>query len=350
MAVRTGVHRGGAPARRIYPGATSERTARAAARGLRRLLIACLGGLSLLPVGGCQAAGPGLEAASLRVDGLTRTFQFYTPRGYDADQAAPLVLVFHGGFGEGLQVARRLGFAPVADREGFLVIYPDALEDHWNDGRESTGDGPDDVAFVRALIDYAAKQRNVDLDRVYATGLSNGGYFTQRLACELDGEIAAFAPVMATMPVPLRRACRPGRPVPMLMISGVDDPLVPYGGGVLRRGKALGGRGGEVIAVPDAAAYWADNNGCARDPEQAMLPDRDPGDGTRVRVTRYEDCEAGAAVRLYAVEGGGHTWPGARERKRIRHIVGATSYDIDASEIIWEFFEAQRLPPAGGTD
>jgi polyhydroxybutyrate depolymerase len=310
--------------------------------------------LLALGLGSCQAqpvAESGLRSASVPVDGLTRTFELYTPRGHDPNRPTPLVLVFHGGFGNGAQVANRLGMNAVADRGGFLVAYPDGYDKHWNDGRTATSDGPDDVRFVRALIDEVGRHHQLDAQRIYATGLSNGGYFTQRLACEMSAQIAAFAPVMATMPVPLQQRCAPGeRKVPMLMISGVDDPLVPYQGGELTRGRSLGGKGGEVISVPDAAAFWARHNGCNMQPQQQDLPDTDPRDGTRVRQTLYLDCDGDAEVKLLSIDGGGHTWPGSRERKRIRRIVGATSYDINASEVIWAFFRDRRLSPQHGDE
>jgi polyhydroxybutyrate depolymerase len=247
-----------------------------------------------------------------------------------------VVLAFHGGFGTGGDMARRVGLNAVAGRQGFLAIYPDAIDKHWSDGR-STTEGIDDVGFVRAIISYLSERMPIDRERIYATGLSNGGYFTQRLACEAADLLAAAAPVISSMPVPLYRSCRPGRPVPMFMISGKDDPLVPWGGGALTRGERLGGRGGEIVAVADAAAFWAKNNGCSG-AETHLLPDTDPRDGTRVEETRFDHCSKNAAVVLWGIQGGGHAWPGAKERTKVKRIVGQTSRDVSGAEAIWQFF------------
>jgi polyhydroxybutyrate depolymerase len=307
--------------------------------------VVTLGLIGAVPA--CRASGPGgvprEEVVRVAHGGVERTSLVYTPRGHAADRPMPLVLVFHGGFGSGARVAGRLGINEIAEREGFIAVYPDGIEAHWNDGRSTTAHGADDVGFVRALVEHLRAVRPVDEARIYATGLSNGGYFTQRLACETADEFAAFAPVMSSLPVTLRDRCDPGRPVPMLLIAGTDDPLVPWSGGALSQARRLGGYGGEVTSVAEALEFWRVHAGCAGPPEVEELEDRDPDDGTRVRRSRYADCDAGTEVLLLGIQGGGHTWPGAAERARVRRLVGPTSRDIDASEVIWEFFAAHRL-------
>jgi polyhydroxybutyrate depolymerase len=255
------------------------------------------------------------------------------------------VLIFHGGFGSGADLASRIGMNAVADRAGFVAVYPDAFDKHWNDGRETTASGPNDVNFVTALVERVRSNRPIDPRRIYATGLSNGGYFTLRLACERADLLAAVAPVMSTFPAPLRERCRPTRPLPLLLIGGTADPLVPWTGGELKRGPQLGGKGGTVISVHDTIEFWRKHNGCSSRAREIALPDRDPGDGTRVMETRFGSCKDDTEVVLVAVEGGGHTWPGAPERPRIARIVGRTSRDIDASEVIWEFFRRHPSAP-----
>jgi len=295
----------------------------------------------------CSTAAPPqskLGRDSLHVDGKLRTYLLYTPTSLQASSPAPLVLIFHGGFGSGADLAPRIGMNAVADRAGFIAVYPDALNKHWNDGRETTAAGADDVAFIRALIGHLRSKRAIDARRIYAAGLSNGGYFTLRLACESTDLFAAVAPVISTFPEPLHARCRPSRTLPLLLIAGIADPLVPWSGGELTRGPQLGGKGGKVISVHDTIEFWRRHNGCSSDAREIALPDRDPDDGTRVLQTQFGSCRDGADVMLLAVEGGGHTWPGAPERPKIKRLVGRTTRDIDASEMIWEFFSRYPSP------
>jgi len=283
----------------------------------------------------------GYSSHTLFHDGNERSFLIYRPK--QDTSPLPVVLAFHGGFGSGHRLAQHIAMNTVADRHSFLVVYPNALGKHWSGGRQTT-QGTDDVEFVRRLIGWLREHISIDTRRVYATGPSNGGYFSHRLACEAANLVAASAPVNASLPVPLHRHCQPKRSVPMMLIAGKDDPLMPWSGGELERGRRLGGRGGEVLSVPKTAAFWAKNNHCSRR-EKNLLPDYAPNDGTRIEETRYSDCSGSAEVLLWGVEGGGHTWPGSRERRLIRHIVGATSQDISASKAIWDFFSKHRLGP-----
>jgi polyhydroxybutyrate depolymerase len=305
-----------------------------------RVALAAALSVAALATADCAAAsGAGaLQRDAVNVAGMRRTYLLYVPASIPASRPASLVLLFHGGFGSGADAARRIGMNAVADRAGFVVAYPDGVDKHWNDGRETTADGADDVAFVAALVEHIRARHAIDPRRIYATGLSNGGYFTLRLACERADLFAAVAPVMSTFPEPLHARCRPARPLPLLLIGGTADPLVPWNGGELTRVRNLGGKGGRVISVRDTIEFWRGHNGCAAGGRETALPDRDPDDGTRVMKTQYGSCRDDAEVMLLAVEGGGHTWPGAPDRPRIKHLVGRTSRDIDASEIIWEFF------------
>lgn len=276
-------------------------------------------------------------------DGLTRHYLLHVPPSLQPGETLPLVMVFHGGFGSGDIIARHIGLNRIADKNRFMVVYPDGIDKHWNDGRSTTASGADDVSFIAALIDHLMENYPVDQHRIYATGMSNGGYLTQRLACELSDRIAAFAPVSSTMPVPLRASCRPRQPVSIMMINGIDDPLVPWNGGELVRGQRMGGRGGQVISVPETIDFWRRHDGCTGSQEVNTLPGRDPDDGTTVVRTTYGNCKDDSVVVLVAIEGGGHTWPGAPERSKLKSRVGNTSYDIDASQMIWEFFREHRM-------
>ena len=269
-------------------------------------------------------------------DGRARKYFVHVPVGYDSTKQWPLVLVLHGGGGNGSKVADLTGFSARADADGFIVAYPDAVNGHWNDGRavrrfKSQREGIDDVAFVAALIDRFESDLGADPKRVYVTGMSNGAMMCHRLACELSDRIAAIAPVAGTLPENMLDASKPSRPVSVLLINGTADPLVPYDGG----GVGLVAKRGEVISAPRTAAFWAGLDGCSARPGQAQVLDVDPKDGMRVVVESFGLGRDSSEVLLYTVEGGGHTWPsGGRRNPQF----GKTARDINATEVIWDFF------------
>ncbi len=273
-------------------------------------------------------------SGTLRHGGLVRTYRVHLPPSYDAGKRWPVVLALHGGGATGRGTERLTHLGEIADRHGFIVVYPDGIRRGWADGRGGTGAeraGVDDVGFLAALIDKLAGEYSIDPARVYATGISNGGFMSQRLACELSARIAAIAVVAATIGESLAGRCKPLRPVPVLMIHGTEDPLVPWAGG-----KVKVGAGGRILSVNASIRKWASLDGCAATP--TVTPSRKPStDGTRVRREVYGGCTDGAEVVLYAIEGGGHTWPGGLQYFPERFI-GKTSRDIDAGEVIWEFF------------
>ncbi len=276
--------------------------------------------------------------------GLRRGYVGHVGVSCDSRVPAPLVIVLHGGGGTGAGMIKLTGFNAVADREGFVVVYPDGVERHWNDGRgvewyRAHTQEIDDVGFISALIDELSRKLNIDASRVYATGISNGGMMSYRLGCELSDRIAAIAAVTASLAVDMVKEWSPSRPVPVLIIAGTADPLVPWGGGEIR----FGGRTfGTVVSVPDTVKFWVEKNGCMTTPVVRRLPDSDPDDGTSVRREAYSRCRGGAEVVLYVVEGGGHTWPGGLQYLPERTI-GKTSREFNASEVIWQFFRTHSL-------
>lgn len=237
------------------------------------------------------------------------------------------------------------GLDRLAEKEGFLVVYPNGIDRHWNDGRsadetgwKAQGENVDDVGFISALIDELVRTRNADPRRVYVTGVSNGGQMAHRLACELADKVAAIAPVIAQMPAHFAPRCKPARPVSVLMMPGTDDPLIPWEGGTIRLGRQTFGK---ALSVRETVKFWTRHNGCPETPEVSSEPDRDPADGMRVRKEAYKGCRERTSVVLYAIEGGGHTWPGGYQYLP-ESIVGKINRDIDAAEAIWEFFRKQE--------
>jgi len=279
---------------------------------------------------------------TIDVGGLRRTFILHVPPSIPAGRAVPLVFALHGGGGAGRQMDRFTGFSAQADRHGFLVVYPDAWERNWNDGRgdpniRSQAEGIDDVGFISALITLLSREYPIDPGRIFATGISNGGFMSQLLAARLSERIAAIAPVAAGMGPAVAASLRPSVPVSVLVMNGTDDPLVPYEGGPVARNR------GQTIATDEIIRKWVAANRCAEGPEVIQLPDTDPADGTRVRKTAYTSCAQQSAVVLYTIEGGGHTWPGGVQYLP-RAMVGRVSRDINATDVIWQFFASHPRP------
>ena len=286
-----------------------------------------------------EAGGTDSVIRVLRLQDRERSYILHTPPALQDEAALPLVLVFHGGYDSPENAISNTGFNSLADRERFLVAYPSGINKHWNDGRGVANAGIDDVAFVRAMIDDIRQIRRVDHRRIFATGASNGGMFTQRLACELADSIAAFAPVISSLPEAIHQRCKPSRAVSVLMINGTDDKMVPWQGGEMK------GKGGRILSVPASVEFWARHADCPATSSVAsqILPDRDPRDRTRVRRTHYSACRAGAEVEFLEIEGGGHTWPGG-DNRQMPLLLGNTSRDIEATQEIWTFFLRQALP------
>ena len=282
-----------------------------------------------------QSASTGIgEPRTLRVNGVERTYLLLVPSSYRPGTPAPLVLVFHGAGGRGRRMAPHTGFSRLAQREGFVAVYPDGLGRRWNDGR-GTAAGQDDVGFVRALLDTLRRELSLDSNRVYATGISNGAMFSYRLACDLPGVLAAIAPVAGATPATLTAGCADTRPVSVLAIQGTADPLLPYAGG-----GVAGGRG-SVLPAAESIAFWARVSACTGPPAVTDEPDR-VHDGTRVQRTAYAGCRDGRSVELYTVRGGGHTWPGGPP---VGRSVGRVSRELDATAVIWQFFARHSREP-----
>ncbi len=270
--------------------------------------------------------------------GYTRTYLVHLPKGYSADAPAPLVLSFHGRHGQGEGQAKLTGFSEVADRHGFIVVYPDGVGKSWN---AMHGAGPaqekgvDDVGFLEALIDGLQAEYAIDPKRVYAAGMSNGGFFAYRLGCELSERLAAIAAVAGAMAPELAEVCSPEEPVAVLDIHGTEDRIVPYEGGETKGG-------GELLSTEDTVDVWRLHNGCAMRSDVTL----EKGD---VVCRAFRDCRA--PVEQCTVEGAGHTWPGG-DQYLPRLLVGTTNRDVDASELIWEFFEdnPKRTPVRRGAE
>ncbi len=328
-----------------------------------RRLSAAAAGLVLLLIGvAARAATPSTSCLPLRSRarakrletrcfalshaGRERTFRLYVPRSLAGPAPRRLVLHGGGGSGAGMELLTLQGLDRIADREGLVVAYPDGLGHGWNDGRsdlrsEAIRENVDDVGFLRALVQDLASSLPVDRDRVYATGISNGGMMSYRLACDAADVFAAVAPVAADLGVELSARCAPLRPISVAILDGTEDPIMPWNGGEVR---VLAIARGHVISAPDSFERWRAFDRCG---EASISEPRaaDPPDGTSLVTHVASPCAAGAEVRLYEIRGGGHTWPGGEPYLGPR-LVGRVSHALDANQEIWSFVSRFRLPGA----
>jgi polyhydroxybutyrate depolymerase len=303
--------------------------------------------LAALAIGATRAETPGPAAPgphTITVGGQPRAYRLYEPRTLDRARPAPLVLVFHGGGGTPEQIERSAGFNALADREGFVVVYPAGYRKSWNDGRGAEAvaaqrEQLDDVAFIDALLDEVFARHRIDPRRVYATGISNGAMFSHHVALRLAPRIAAIAPVAGGLPEPLTGGFSAPPGVSVLVINGTDDPLVPYAGGDV---TVFGSRRGRVIGAEDTAAKWRTANRCAEAPAAEEVT-ADPAGGCAATRFTWSGCAPGTSVQLLRINGGGHTWPGGRQFLPQR-IVGKACRAPDGATLIWEFFKRHPKP------
>ncbi|GAB4504230.1 MAG: PHB depolymerase family esterase [Anaerolineales bacterium] len=282
------------------------------------------------------ALQPGDFLRVLSVGGLERSYRLHVPSSFSLERPSALVLAFHGGGGNADNMVRLTGFDALAEQEGFLVVYPNGtgrLDEKlltWNGG-ECCGyaqeQNVDDVAFVRAIVDDLRAFATLDESRIYATGISNGGILSYRLACDAADLFAAIAPVAGTLNYP---SCSPTEPVSVLHIHGSADEHLPYDGGVGKESLT----GVTFASVADSLRFWTQFNHCDPAPLSSQQGN--------LRHATYANCAPGGQVELYAILGGLHAWPGAE----VPAWPGGDepSQDLEASQVIWEFFAAHPKP------
>lgn len=304
------------------------------------ILVLLVAGSGACTRSNVKAQSNPLVSKSLIHNGIIRTYHVHMPPIFEQNEVLPLVIALHGGGGSGRKMTRFHNFTEHADRNGFIIVFPDGIKGHWNDGRgvakyRAHRENIDDVGFISELIDVLIETYPIDHQRVYVTGASNGGLMTNRLGCELSHKITAIAPVIASMAENISAQCSPSRPMPVLIMNGTEDHLIPWGGGYVRFGRKKLGR---ILSVQATVDIWTTKNKCTSAPSITWEVDQDPNDGTRTRKTVYDQCRNGAQVALYEVQGGGHTWPGGRQYLP-ESIIGKTSRDLDGMEVIWKFFK-----------
>ncbi len=322
--------------------------------------------LSLLTGNGCDSSDkdpetgtyidiePGLHKDNTIIVGnVNRSYDYYLPDNLGRIPH-PLIFVFHGGGSSPDDLTGESGFkAPyrvwidLADVHKFIVVYPEGTINPkgalgWNDCRADASSNPstDDVGFIQDLIERFAKKYNIDTSRIYATGTSNGGHMSLRLALELSDTIAAVGVIAAAMP---RVGCStPGYPISVLLMNGTNDPISPYEGGEVA--PDIGGRG-SVLSTSDSIKLWIDFNQTDTIPEMTRFADTDSPDSSTVTRYTYSNGLEGTQVVLYEVLNGGHTEPSIQEQYAplIELYLGKQNHDIEMANEIWEFFQDKTL-------
>jgi polyhydroxybutyrate depolymerase len=355
--------------------------------GMRIALAACLAAMV-----GAQGLRAQETKETVTVDDVDRTFMVRLPRGYDASRRYPVMILLHGMNQDADDMERLTRFDDLADKDSVIAVYPMALHGRWNIGvhppehgmmpmgpgrrrggypgggypgggypgggypgggggypgggqqpqsrepEERRSPPADDVAFFNQMLDQLGTKFSVDSSRVYAAGLSEGGFMSMRLGCALSDRIAGIATIGAAMPKNMM--CLPTRPVPIVMINGTSDPVVPYGGGTEHNLDL------PTISVEDSAKAWAKIDHCAEKPENTKLP-KEKG-GTETKIDTFAGCQQGTAVVLYSLKGIGNTWPGGLQYQ-VEQQVGKTSNDFNANETLWSFLVTKKLPEKGST-
>ncbi|MBV8788672.1 MAG: polyhydroxybutyrate depolymerase [Mycobacterium sp.] len=290
------------------------------------VLGGCLGGGHALGNPGSQSIPVGQSSQTIEAGGVSRTFDLYRPQGLP--DGAPLVVMLHGGFGNGAQAERSYNWDNEADNGHFLVAYPDGILRAWNAGSccgEPQRTNADDVGFITAMVGTIEQQIPIDRARIYVTGMSNGAMMALRLGCQTD-TFAAIAPVAGT----LLSDCSGARPTSVLQIHGTADDRVPYNGGP---GKAFTANGTARVdgpSVESVNATWRGIDGCGA-PNSTTA-----GDVT----TQIAGCRDGRTVELISVAGAGHQWPGGQPSPIVEKLGGipAPSTALAATDTIWQFF------------
>jgi len=252
---------------------------------------------------------------SILINGTYRNFITYVPSIYQPSQPTPLIFNLHGRTSTAWQQMWYGDFRDIADTANFIIVHPQGLLDntgvtHWNLGQSNI----DDIGFLNSLYSHLVSNYNINLDQVYSTGMSNGGYMSYYLACNMNDKIAAIASVTGAMGSFTQLNCNPNHPTPVMEIHGTADFTVPFN---------------DII---NGIEYWRDYNNCNLISDTTLMPDVNFGDVSTVKHIVYNNGDNGVTTELFKVINGGHTWPGSNIS------TGVTNYDINASIEIWKFF------------
>jgi polyhydroxybutyrate depolymerase len=274
-----------------------------------------------------------LQNGSFVFEGRLRSYKVFLPQNFQSNM--PVVFNLHGYTLNAQWQMDHTRMNDVADTAGFIVVYPNAIYPGFNSGLIGYPDLPplprvNDVGFISALIDTLEAHYDIDMNRVYSCGLSNGGIMTYRLACELGHRFAAVASVAGVLTDITGNNCDPMRSIPILNIHGTADAVVTYNGGIAN-----------LWSVESTLNFWIQNNNCTLPPDTVLLPDLDPNDGCTAQKISYTNCSGTSKIIFYKVIPGGHSWPGALSNPFSQSY--PTNRDINATVEIWNFFKDYEI-------
>jgi len=278
------------------------------------------------------------DLLTYRWQGVDRTAILHIPAGA-AGHPAPLVIVMYGSDDKAANFQKNSGFDAVADRENFITLYPEAIDGAWNIKSRKpaiNGEPVDDIGFFRTMIDDLVSRKIADGSRVYATGFSFGALMTYTLACALPDRISAIAPVASAINEAQVEDCKPGHPMPVMMINGTSDDVQRYDGYIRSFGR--------LLSVPETTEYWRRIDGCTGE-TSTPLPHLNPHDLTRASLVQWTGCQADTGVQLYRIENGGHCWPRLARPDTGSGMddppdgprFGGCSNDIETAAEVWSF-------------
>jgi len=283
-----------------------------------------------------RLAKPGTYSFTLQHGGVQRAYLVHIPRGYKPEAATPVVMAFHGGGGDmHLMASDSYNLRAKADSAGFIAVFPNGYSRlpngklaTWNAGNCCAGArdrNVDDVGFVRAIVAQLQERANVDRQRIFATGMSNGGMMSHRLACEMADTFRAIAPVAGTDGT---LACAPARALSVLHMHAKNDTHVLYLGGAGEDAFRDDSKVADFVSVAETISRWTERNHCAAAPKRVLEV---PGAYCEV----YTGCSDGAQVQLCVTDRGGHSWPGTKDRRIGKE---PATQALSANDVMWEFF------------
>ncbi len=268
---------------------------------------------------------------SIRIDGIERTYHVHKPDA--VFEALPLLIVLHGGGGQGIGLKNTYGFQPIIERGEVIAAYPDAINGQWL---------PNDVAFLDDAIDEIISRERVDPDQLFITGASRGGLMTFIMVATSKHSFQAAGTVIASQVQGLAEQYPISRPISFAMIAGTADPLMPYDGGwgAMGQPRSTGEPGSYVLPVEEVIQGLLNVNSITSDPVISSFGNRDQSDGCTHQVYQWTHSQTGQSVLLVKVEGGGHVVPGGRQYLP-KSWIGSACHDFDHAQVMWEFFQEQ---------
>ncbi|MFK8021250.1 MAG: PHB depolymerase family esterase [Pseudomonadales bacterium] len=285
----------------------------------------------------------GISSHVLASNSVERSYQVYRPES--ATEGAPAIFVLHGSGGSGseMRAIAGAGFERLADQHGFLVVYPDGFENHWNDCRGSASysantENVDDTRFFQELTTEVAKRQQASTDKMFLTGLSNGGQMAYKMAFESPRTFKAYAAVIASLPEESNLDCdKSNTAVSMMIMNGDKDPINPYNGGVVSIGYNTSR--GAVLSTRETALYWAGLAGNRRPPSVKLYPERDGDDATSIEAKTWQK-DNGHQIKLVTMKGSGHVFPSINSKIPTEYasLLGKAAGDVDGADLVVEFF------------